>query len=69
VGERFDDAANTRRLAGYALLHLSATSQVSKDWRAVVRVDNATDQAYQEVGNYATPGRTFFVGLQWQPPR
>ena len=65
AGERFDNAANTRTLAAYDLLGLSASKPLAKDWKVVLRIDNATDQTYQEVGDYATPGRTFFVGLQW----
>lgn len=67
VGERFDNAANTTVLPGYALLNLNATNQLSRDWRLVMRMDNAADALYQQVANYATPGRTFYVGVQWQP--
>lgn len=67
VGERFDNAANTTVLPGYALLNLNATNQLSRDWRLVMRMDNAVDTLYQQVANYATPGRTFYVGVQWQP--
>lgn len=67
VGERFDDAANTTVLPGYALLNLSATTQLAKDWRLVMRVDNTLGTQYQQVGQYATPGRTFFASLQWRP--
>lgn len=67
VGERFDDAANTTVLPGYALLNLNANTQLNRDWRLVMRLDNAADAQYQQVGSYATPGRTFYVGFQWQP--
>ena len=67
VGERFDNAANTIVLPGYALLNLNASTKLGKDWRLTLRVDNASDTRYQEVGQYATPGRSFFAGLQWQP--
>lgn len=67
VGVRFNEAANTTVLPGYALLNLNATSQLNKDWRLVMRMDNAADVFYQQVTNYATPGRTFYVGVQWQP--
>ena len=67
VGERFDNAANTIVLPGYLLLNLNASTKLGKDWRLTLRVDNASDTRYQEVGQYATPGRSFFAGLQWQP--
>jgi vitamin B12 transporter len=66
VGQRFDDAANTTVLPGYALLNLNASHQLDKDWRLVMRVNNAGDVAYKQVANYATPGRTIYLGLQWQ---
>ena len=67
VGERFDNAANTIVLPGYALLNLKAGTQLAKDWQLVMRLDNAADAKYQQVGQIATPGRTFYAGLQWQP--
>lgn len=67
VGGRFDNAANTTRLPGYVLLALHADHPLARDWRLVARIDNATDAKYQQVANFATPGRTFFVGLQWRP--
>ncbi len=66
VGERFDNAANTIVLPGYALLNLNASTQLAKDWQLVMRLDNAADVQYQQVGQIATPGRTFYAGLQWQ---
>ncbi len=67
VGERFDNAANTIVLPGYALLNLHGSTQLAKDWQLVMRLDNAADVQYQQVGQIATPGRTFYAGLQWQP--
>ena len=67
VGERFDNAANTELLPAYEVLHLHASTPLGKDWRLALRVDNATDRFYQEVGSYATPGRLVFLALQWQP--
>lgn len=67
VGARYNDAANTQRLPGYALLNLTAERPVGRDWRLLARIDNATDRAYQLVQGYATAGRTVFVGLSWAP--
>ncbi len=66
-GLRYDDTANTIALPGYVLLNLHAQTRVAKDWTALVRVDNATDTAYQLANTYATPGRTLYVGLKWEP--
>jgi vitamin B12 transporter len=67
VGTRFDDAANNTVLPGYALLNLNASRQLNKDWRLVMRMNNSGAIAYQQVAHYATPGRTIYAGLQWQP--
>jgi len=67
VGARFDNAANTIVLPGYAVLNVSAGTQLNPDWRLSLRLDNAGDVQYQQVGQYASAGRTWYVGLQWQP--
>lgn len=67
LGQRFDDAANTRPLPAHTLLHLTASTDMARDWRLLARVDNATDRDYQSVRGYATAGRSFFLGLNWSP--
>ncbi len=69
VGERFNNASNTERLPAYMLASISAGTMLSKEWRFVARLDNITNAKYQQVLNFATPGRTFFMGLNWQPTR
>lgn len=66
-GVRYSDVKNTQVLPGYALINLHAQTRVAKDWTALVRVDNATDATYQLIQDYATPGRTLYVGLKWEP--
>jgi vitamin B12 transporter len=67
VGERFDNAANTVVLPGYALVNLSASAELGKDWRMVMRADNALSAKYEQVGQYPASGSTFYVGMQWRP--
>lgn len=64
---RWDDAANTRRLGGYALLNLSATTQLTRELGLVARIDNVGDKDYQLARTYATGGRRGYVGLKWMP--
>ena len=64
---RWDDAANTRRLGGYALLNLSATTQLTREIGLVARLDNVGDKDYQLARTYATGGRRGYVGLKWTP--
>jgi vitamin B12 transporter len=64
---RWDDAANTRRLGGYTLLNLSATTQLTRELSLVARIDNVGDKDYQLARTYATGGRRGYVGLKWTP--
>lgn len=62
---RYDDAANTTVLPAYTLINLAAQNRIARDWTLLVRLDNATDTAYQLANTYATAGRTLYVGLKW----
>jgi vitamin B12 transporter len=67
TGERYEDAANTRTLAGYSLLNLSASTQLAKDWTLVARADNLADKSYTLADTYATAGRSLYLGVKWAP--
>ena len=62
---RYDNAANTKELAGYGLLNLYAQTKIGKDLTALLRLDNANDAQYQLANGYATAGRTWYAGLKW----
>lgn len=64
---RYDDAANTRRLGGYTLLNLVASTKLTPSLTLIARLDNAGDKDYQYARMYATAGRTAYVGLKWSP--
>ncbi len=64
-GERFDDAANARRLGGYGLLNLYTSWQVTPGLSLLVRLDNAADKHYELARHYGTGGRTWFAGLRY----
>lgn len=66
-GRRYDNAANTNVLGGYTLINLYASTRIARDYTLLARVDNLTDKDYQLARNYATAGRTLFVGLKWAP--
>jgi vitamin B12 transporter len=67
TGKRYNDANNTVKLGGYGLLNLYASTQLGQDWTLLARIDNVADRNYTSVLNYATPGRTAFIGLKWTP--
>ena len=65
---RYDNTTATSAvLPGYTLLNVSASTALSKDWKALVRVDNLTDKTYQTISTYATARRALYVGLTWAP--
>lgn len=68
------DTEKKKSLAGYGLLNLAASTQLGKDFTLNMRLDNLADRDYvlaadssSKGGNYATPGRSFYVGLKWAP--
>lgn len=63
----YDTVGNTNVLGGYTLINLYASTRIARDYTLLARVDNLTDKDYQLARNYATAGRTLFVGLKWAP--
>jgi vitamin B12 transporter len=71
-GDRYNDAANTARLAGYTLVNLTTNYRLNQDWSVNARVDNLFDRDYALANTfngtlYNTPRTNLFVGLRWQP--
>ena len=53
---RYDDAANTRRMGGYALVNLTASYALSKQWSLTLRADNVLDKRYERDGKLMAVG-------------
>ncbi len=64
-GQRFDDGANTTRLAGFATLDLRAYLRLSKEWSVNLRLNNVTDKKYETVYGYNQPGREGYLTLRY----
>jgi vitamin B12 transporter len=64
--KRFDDAANKKKLAGYALTNLSANWQINPEWSMQARVNNVFDTEYELAKDYSTLGRNAMLNLRWQ---
>lgn len=62
---RFDDAGNTRRMGGYALLNLTSEYQFGNRWTIFARLDNALDKRYELAADFNTAGASAFVGVRW----
>lgn len=67
VGERFDDAGNTRRLGGFGVLNLLAEAPVTAGWSVFARVNNAFDKRYETAQFFVQPGLSAFVGIRYRP--
>ncbi len=68
AGARFDDAANTRRLGGYALVDVFVSTLLAPGLTLQGRIDNVADKTYELARTYATAGRNAQVALRWALP-
>jgi vitamin B12 transporter len=75
---RYNDTANTQRLAGYGLVNLTADYKINQDWNVQARVNNLFDKDYAlafdgdpKAGGfvYNTPGSNLFVSVRYSPSR
>ena len=62
---RYDDAANTRRMGGYALVNLTASYALSKQWSLTFRADNVLDKRYELAAGYNTARASIFGGVRY----
>lgn len=63
---RFDDAANTRRMGGYAIVNVTADYALDKPWTLFVRLNNAFDKRYELAADYNTAGANVFAGIRYR---
>ncbi|WP_168929217.1 TonB-dependent receptor domain-containing protein [Crenobacter intestini] len=68
-GERLDKDPDGKRkiLPGYATVNLYADLKLDAEWTATARVENVADRDYETAYGYNTAGRTWFVGVRYQP--
>lgn len=75
---RYNDAENTQRLAGYAVLNLTADYKLNQDWKVQARVNNLLDKEYAlaydgdpRAGGfiYDTAGTNLFVSVRYAPAK
>jgi vitamin B12 transporter len=74
---RWDDAANTREIAGYGLVNLRSRWQLNPELALKLKIDNLFDKEYATalygVGwpstyhPYRETGRTALLSLTWTP--
>jgi vitamin B12 transporter len=65
--ERYDDAANTKRLGGYGIVNAYLDYAIEPNWSVLARFNNLFNKSYELVRDYGVPGANFFVALRYQP--
>jgi len=65
--ERFDNAANTVRLPGYATLDLVAEWAPGPGWTFAARLNNVANKAYETAFGYNQPGRELYLSVRYAP--
>ena len=67
AGSRYDNAANTVRVAGYGTVDLRMAWAFHSDWTLEARATNVLDKTYGTVNWYTQPGREYGLALRWRP--
>lgn len=66
-GNRYDDAANNKRLGGYAVFNAGVDYRFSHDTTLFARALNVFDKRYELAADYATTRAGVFVGVRYSP--
>ena len=67
TGSRLDNpGGTTTELNHFMLLNVYLTHKLDERWTSYFRANNVTDQDYEELFGYGTPGATFYGGLSLQ---
>ena len=61
---RFDDAANTRRMGGYAVVNFTAEYALVPRWTLFGQLNNAFDKRYELAADYDTAHASVFGGVR-----
>lgn len=64
--ERYDDAANLRRMGGYGVVNAAYQYSAGRQWALFARLNNVADKRYELARDFNVPGRTLFVGVRYE---
>ncbi len=64
-GHRFDDAANSVRLAGYGTMDVRVEYAINDAWSLQAKAANVFDREYETVAWYNQPGREYQLTLRY----
>lgn len=62
---RYDNPANTIKVAGYATVDLRSAYHFDKNWTVNAKLSNLLDKSYQTSNNYNSLGRNFFFSIHY----
>lgn len=65
-GERLDKGGD-KVLPGYAKANIYTDLKLDREWTATARIENVADREYETAYGYNTSGRTWFLGVRYQP--
>lgn len=65
-GHRFDNAANSVRLAGYGTVDLRVEYAINHAWTLQAKASNVFDREYETVAWYNQPGREYQLSLRYR---
>ena len=63
---RYDDAADTISMGGYAIVNLTAQWSLARGFSLFVRANNVFNKNYQLAADFSTGGAQVFGGVRWQ---
>ena len=64
-GNRFDDPANTIKLAGFVTVDLRTAYHINKNWMLSAKLNNLLDKQYQTADTYNNLGRNFYFSIHY----
>ena len=67
AGERYDNLANTTRLAGYGLADVRVGYTFTPSWSLQLSANNVFDKRYETAALYNQPGRNYLLTLRYRP--
>lgn len=65
--KRYDNQANTTRMAGYGLLDVRGSVELAQAWQLQLRLGNLFDKEYETIAWYNQPERNATLTLRYQP--
>ncbi|WP_333874788.1 TonB-dependent receptor domain-containing protein [Methylobacter sp.] len=63
--DRFDDALNKTKVAGYVTVDLRTAYHLNKNWMLSAKLNNLLDKQYQTINTYNTAERNFFLSIHY----